>query len=102
MLSQEWHLHTIPDDDWYQRAKKATDRCDLELSYQTRGADKGLEDKVVWVSGLWDLNRGDKESGGFQRSMQEYYSRFQRVLDNGAMPGETCACLYFTCKRRSP
>jgi hypothetical protein len=81
---QEWHLHTIPTDDWYERAKKATDRCDLELSYQTQGAENGLDDKVVWVSGLWDLNRGDKESGGFQRSMQEYYSRFQRVLDNGA------------------
>ena len=33
-------------DDWYERAKKATDRCDLELTKQWQGASKGLDDKV--------------------------------------------------------
>lgn len=78
---QVWDLHTIPTDDWYERAKKATDRCDLELTQQTQGADKGLEDKVVWVSGLFDLNRGSL--GEFKRPMKEYFQRFQTVLDRG-------------------
>lgn len=76
-------LHTIPTDDWYERAKKATDRCDLELTQQWTGADKGLEDKVVWVSGLFDLKRGESGNADFQRSMSEYYRRFQTVLDRG-------------------
>ena len=36
----------ITADEWYERAKKATDRCDLELTKQWKGADKGLDDKV--------------------------------------------------------
>ena len=81
-----WDLHTYPNDDWYDRAKKATDRCDLELTQQTQGAKNGLEDKVVWVSGLLDLKRGEAGNGEFTRSMDEYYRRFQTVLDNGARP----------------
>lgn len=76
-------LHTIPTDDWYEKAKKATDRCDLELTYQTQGAENGLDDKVVWVSGLLDLKRGESGNADFQRSMSEYYRRFQIVLDRG-------------------
>ena len=72
-----------PSDDWYERAKKATDRCDLELSQQVQGAANGLDDKVVWVSGLLDLKRGESGNGEFQRSMDEYYRRFQSVLNNG-------------------
>jgi hypothetical protein len=69
-------------DDWYERAKKATDRCDLELTYQTTGAQNGLADKVVWVTGLFDLNRN--ELTDFKRPLQEYYDRFNRILDRGA------------------
>ena len=76
-----WELHTIPSDDWYEKAKKATDRCDLELTYQTTGAEKGLADKVVWVTGLFDLNRN--ELTDFKRPLQEYYDRFNRILDRG-------------------
>ena len=50
-----WDLHVIPTDDWYERGKKATDRCDLELTQKIQGAENGLEDKVVWVSALFDL-----------------------------------------------
>jgi hypothetical protein len=58
-------MHVIPNDEWYDRAKKATDRCDLELTKQVTGAKNGLADKVVWVSGLLDLKRG--EAGAFSR-----------------------------------
>lgn len=76
-------LHVIPTDEWYDRAKRATDRCDLELTQQVQGGSKGLADKIVWVSGLFDLKRGEGGNGDFQRSMEEYYARFQRVLDRG-------------------
>lgn len=79
-----WDLHTIPTDDWYERAKKATDRCDLELHGKIQGAEHGLEDKVVWVTALFDLKRGEAAMGDFQRGMEEYYRRFQVVLDRGA------------------
>jgi hypothetical protein len=78
-------LHVIPTDEWYFRAKKATDRCDRELSRDVEGAERGLDDKVVWVSGLFDLKRGDAEMGDFHRPMTEYYSRFQRILDRGEL-----------------
>jgi hypothetical protein len=120
-------MHVIPNDEWYDRAKKATDRCDLELTKQVTGAKNGLADKVVWVSGLLDLKRGEAGAfsllllllfivvaaalaaggvasisaecnhspapiwllsrvagnGEFRRSMDEYYRRFQTVIDNG-------------------
>ena len=78
-----WDLHVIPTDDWYDRAKKATDRCDLELHGKIQGAENGLDDKVVWVSALFDLKRGEAKMGEFQRPMDEYYRRFQIVLDRG-------------------
>ncbi len=78
-----WDLHVIPTDDWYERAKKATDRCDLELTKKTQGADKGVDDKIVWVSALFDLKRGEQGNADFQRPMTEYYRRFQIVLDRG-------------------
>jgi hypothetical protein len=78
-----WDLHTIPTDDWYSRAKKATDRCDLELHGKIQGAEHGLDDKVVWVAALFDLKRGEAGMGDFQRGMDEYYRRFQVVLDRG-------------------
>ena len=101
-------MHVIPTDDWYERGKKATDRCDLELTQKIQGAENGLEDKVVWVSALFDLKvrlrrgkgvrtaarmthpapppphqRGEAGMGDFQRGMDEYYRRFQIVLDRG-------------------
>lgn len=79
-------LHVVPTDDWYVRAKNATDRCDLELSEQVTGAEKGLADKVVWVSGLFDLKRGEGGNGEFVRPMSEYFARFQRILDRGSCP----------------
>jgi hypothetical protein len=111
-----WELHVIPTDDWYERAKKATDRayhiararatpfqplgllthpsssdappaffagCDLELTQKTTGAENGLSDEVVWVSALFDLKRGEAGNGEFHRPMEEYYRRFQIVLDRG-------------------
>jgi hypothetical protein len=79
-----WDLHTIPTDEWYERAKKATDRCDLEVHGGLQGAENGMEDKVVWVTALFDLKRGGAGMGDFQRGMEEYYRRFQTVLDRGA------------------
>lgn len=78
-----WDLHVFPEDEWYDRAKKATDQCDLELTHKTQGAENGLEDKVVWVTALFDLKRGEAGMGDFQRGMDEYYRRFQTVLDRG-------------------
>ena len=78
-----WELHNIPNDDWYEKAKKATDRCDLELHGKIQGAEHGLEDKVVWVTALFDLKRGEGGMGDFQRGMDEYYRRFQTILDRG-------------------
>ena len=46
-------------DDWYDRAKRVTDNCDLELTQETQGASNGVADEIVWVSGLFDLNRKD-------------------------------------------
>ena len=37
--------------------------------------------QVVWVSGLFDLNRKDLTE--FKRPMTEYFSRFNRILDRG-------------------
>ena len=82
-----FELHTYPTDDWYDLAKKATDRCDLELHEQIVGGDKGMADDVVWVSGLFDLKRGESGNKDFQRPMEEYYRRFQVVLDRGAFHG---------------
>jgi len=84
-VTKPFDLHVYPTDEWYDRAKTATDRCDLELTTQVTGGDKGLADEVVWVSGLLDLKRGEGANGGFQRSMQEYYDRFNRILDRGAL-----------------
>lgn len=78
-----WDLHTIPTDEWYDRGKRATDRCDLELTRMTQGAEHGLDDKITWVTALFDLKRGDGGMGDFQRGMDEYYRRFQVVLDRG-------------------
>lgn len=80
---KSWSLHTIPTDDWYDRAKVATDRCDLELHEQIQSGHRGLSDEVVWVSSLLDLKRGDANMGDFRRGMDEYYARFQRILDRG-------------------
>ena len=79
-----FQLHTIPTDEWYDIAKRATDRCDLTLTNGIQGAANGLEDKVVCVSGLLDLKRGESGNKEFQRSMDEYYRRFQNILDRGA------------------
>lgn len=78
-----WDLHVYPTDDWYERAKKATDRCDLEMTKQWTGAAKGVDDKVVWVTGLFDLKRGESGNKEFQRGMDEYFRRFQGVIDCG-------------------
>jgi hypothetical protein len=78
-----WDLHVVPTDDWYDTAKRATDRCDLELHGKITGAEHGLDDKVVWVTALFDLKRGEAAMGDFQRGMEEYYRRFQVVLDRG-------------------
>lgn len=76
-------LHVYPTDAWYDLAKKATDRCDLELHQQITGGEKGLADEVVWVSGLFDLKRGESGNKDFQRPMDEYYRRFNNVLNRG-------------------
>jgi hypothetical protein len=81
--TKPFDLHTFPTDEWYERAKKATDRCDLELHEQIVGGKNGLKDEVVWVSGLFDLKRGESGNKDFQRPMEEYYRRFQIVLDRG-------------------
>ena len=48
-----WDLHTYPTDDWYDRAKKATDRCaGNELTMQVQGAKNGMDDKVRGEKGL--------------------------------------------------
>ena len=97
-LSSSHHLirHTFPraplSDDWYERAKRATDRCDLELTQQTQGAKNGLADEVVWVSGLFDLNRKALGSD-FKRPLTEYYNRFNRILDRGACAAEVWQAL---------
>jgi hypothetical protein len=57
--------------------------CDLELTQKTTGAENGLSDEVVWVSALFDLKRGEAGNGEFHRPMEEYYRRFQIVLDRG-------------------
>ena len=50
-------------DDWNIRAAQATDRCDLELTRETRGAQKGVVDEIVWVSALLDIfDRDDKDN----------------------------------------
>lgn len=46
------------------------------------GAEK-LDDEITWVSLLLDLKRGDAGNSEFRRSMDEYYARFQRILDRG-------------------
>jgi hypothetical protein len=38
----------------------------------------------VWVTGLFDLKRGESGNKEFQRGMDEYFARFQRVIDCGA------------------
>lgn len=38
--------------------------------------------QIVWVSGLFDLNRQDLTE--FKRPLTEYYDRFNRILDRGA------------------
>jgi hypothetical protein len=48
-------------------------------------AEEGEYDseEITLVSTLLDLGRGGKDSGTFQRSMQEYFNRFQRIIDRG-------------------
>lgn len=76
-------LHVVPTDEWYDKTKRMTDRCDLELTEQTPGARNGLADEIVWVSGLFDLKRGEAGNADFKRPMEEYYRRFQNVLNRG-------------------
>jgi hypothetical protein len=78
-----WELHAIPTGAWYSTARRAVDRCDLELHRGVAGAANGLDDKVVWVSALFDLKRGESGMGSFQRGMDEYFQRFNRVLGRG-------------------
>ena len=42
-----------------------------------------MADEVVWVSGLFDLKRGESGNKDFQRGKDEYFRRFQIVLDRG-------------------
>lgn len=105
-----FELHVVPTDDWYDRAKKATDRCDLELTEQTQGAKNGLDDKIVWVSGLFDLKRGEAGNKDFARPLEEYFRRFQVVLDRGTwLRASSCTVLPGTicmpcrrCRRQLP
>lgn len=53
----------------------------MELTQKTQGAKNGLADEVIWVSGLFDLNR--KDLTDFKRPLTEYYNRFNRILDRG-------------------
>ena len=70
-------LHTIPTDEWYERAYAATESCDLELTLETQGATNGLDDGVVWVTSLLDWNRPDQ---AHSRSITEYFARLNLVL----------------------
>jgi hypothetical protein len=47
-----------------------------------RGVAVGPALQIVWVSGLFDLNR--KDLTDFKRPLTEYYNRFNRILDRGA------------------
>ena len=78
-----WDLHVYPTDEWYDRAKRATDRCDLELHQQIQGGANGMDDDITIISALFDLKRGEAGNSDFQRSMEEYYRRFNIVIDNG-------------------
>ena len=40
----------VAADEWYERAKVATDACELQLTYETQGAKNGLDDKVRFSS----------------------------------------------------
>jgi len=47
------------------------------------GTDGYAQEDITWVSLLLDLKRGESGNDQFRRSMQEYYDRFQRILDRG-------------------
>lgn len=70
-------LHNIPNDDWIANATKVVSTCDLETqpAYET--------EEITLVTALLDLGRGKAESGSFIRPMQEYFNRFQRIINRG-------------------
>lgn len=55
-------------------------RCPLDTLWP---GSEGLSNEITWVSLLLDLKRGEGGNKQFQRSMSEYYSRFQRIIDRG-------------------
>jgi hypothetical protein len=55
-------------------------RCPLDSPWP--GSEDFSEDITI-VSVLLDLKRGESGNAQFQRSMSEYYARFQRILDRG-------------------
>jgi hypothetical protein len=81
--TRPFQLHVVPNDDWYDVAYRTVSRCDRELTGDIVGAANGLADKVVWVSGLFDMKRGEAANGAFNRPIGEYFRRFQNVLDRG-------------------
>lgn len=92
--NQEWELHTIPTNEWVDKAKDKISRCPLPSwpegdeqegapSSRTSSSSGAPHGDITWVSILLDLKRGESGNGQFQRTMQEYYDRFQRVIDRG-------------------
>lgn len=70
-------LHNVPTDEWIVNATKVVGTCDLDAKYTYE------TDEITLVSALLDLGRGTSESGQFIRPMQEYFNRFQRIIDRG-------------------
>ncbi|KAA0163258.1 hypothetical protein FNF27_07963 [Cafeteria roenbergensis] len=75
-----WELHTIPTNEWVDRAAEKIERCPLDKLWP---GSESLSNEITWVSLLLDLKRGEGGNKQFQRSMSEYYSRFQRIIDRG-------------------
>lgn len=82
-----WELHTQPSEGWVERGRQILDQCTLDAPDDTTLAGENpnpaVKGDITLVTALLDLGRGGETNGMFKRGMEEYFARFQRILDRG-------------------
>jgi hypothetical protein len=82
-----WELHTQPSEDWVERGRRILDQCRLDdsdgVTSAAQNSNPAVKGEITLVTALLDLGRGKDDNGMFKRGMDEYFARFQRILDRG-------------------
>ena len=70
-------LFVRPSNEWVRECERVIEAASEAMLAPDAAS---LTDEITIVTTLLDLKRGSEAGDGFQRSMQEYYDRFNRIL----------------------